>query len=167
MGRATPKFVLLSLLLALLSPAGILAQSARPDAAGCDAYAACALRVQHRLFKTNVVRGSGDEVVAQIGFRTPPLENLFARSPEAALDFALFREDHRRSAWLGFLGGVGFLGGLIAGAKGEEGWAAGLSLGGTVFSMGSGLFRTKANEHMSSAIWWHNGSLELARRPGG
>jgi hypothetical protein len=64
------------------------------------------------------------------------------------------------------LGGIGFVGGLIAGARGDDRWAAAFSVGGTVFSMGSGIFRTRANEHLSKTIWWYNASLLSAPPPG-
>lgn len=118
-----------------------------------------ALRVRYRLLGTTIVRGPADAQVARIGFGTPPLRDLFAGSEEAAASFERFSKEHARSSWTGLLGGIGFVGGMVAGARGEERWAAALSIGGTVFSMGSGVFRTRANEHLSKAIWWYNASL--------
>ena len=125
----------------------------------CDTYDSCALRIQHHVFSTRIVRGEEDMEVAQIRFRTPALQELFARSDRAAISFDDFRQDHTRSAWLGLLGGIGFVGGLVAGAYESEEWAAGLSIGGTVFSVSAGVFRTKSLEHLSKAIWCYNQSL--------
>ena len=125
----------------------------------CDAYASCALRVQYGLLNTKIVRGTESTDLARIGLGTPPLEALFARSDPSAISFDLFSADHARSSWLAVLGGIGFVGGLIAGARGDEDWAAGFSIGGTAFEVGAAIFRTKANEHLSKAIWWYNESL--------
>ena len=128
----------------------------------CTEYAACALRVKHGFFKTKIVRGADDTELADIGFRTPPVRDVFQVAPEALVAYDLFGADHRRSSWTGALGFAGFLGGMIAGAKGGDDWAAGLSVGGTVFSLISGIFRTKANEHLSGAVWHYNASLSAA-----
>jgi len=146
-------------LLILGAPTVTHGQTRTQATRGCDAYDSCALRVQHHLFSNKIVRGTDDTEVARIGFRTPALQGLFARSDRAAISFDLFREDHVRSSWLGLLGGIGFVGGLVAGARGNKDWAAGLSISGTLFSVGSGIFRTKANEHLSKAIWLYNVSL--------
>lgn len=123
------------------------------------AYDTAALRVRHGLFRTSVVRGPEDVLVTHIGFGTPPLRELFSGSAGASASFERFARDHARSSWMGLLGGIGFVGGLIAGARGDDRLAATLSIGGTVFSMGSGIFSTRAREHLSKAVWWYNASL--------
>ena len=125
----------------------------------CDAYASCSLRVQHGLLNTRIVRGAESTHLARIGLGTPPLEELFARTDASAISFDQFSADHARSSWLAVLGGIGFVGGMIARARGNEDWAAGLSIGGTVFEVGAAIFTRKAAEHLSQAIWWYNESL--------
>lgn len=159
-----PVLVCLCLALAATPNAG-QGQVVPLGASACDAYAGCALRVQHGLFSTRIVRGTDDTEMAKLGFGAPPLDDLFASSAEAAISFQRFRTAHVRSSWMGLLGGIGFVGGLVAGARGHHDWAAGLSLSGTAFSFGSGAFRTRANEHLSRAVWWHNATLADAMTP--
>lgn len=148
------------LALALFTLPSALDGQAGPAAqAVCDTYEGCALRLKYGLITTRIVRGADDAQVARLTFRPPPLEELFARSDPASASFQRFRTAHLRSSWMGLMGGIGFVGGLVAGAAGHHGWAAGLSIGGSVFSVGAGAFRTRANEHLSRAVWWHNASL--------
>jgi hypothetical protein len=154
----SPGIALLTFLV-LGAPTVTHGQTSTQAPPGCDAYDSCALRVQYRLLGTKIVRGTDDTDVARIGFGAPALQELFARSDRASISFDQFREDHLRSSWLGLLGGIGFVGGLVAGARGNEELAAGLSIGGTVFSVGSGIFVTRSREHLSKAVWWYNESL--------
>lgn len=145
---------------ALSAPSkGALAQASAPAAPATQAYDSAALRVRHGIFRTSVVRGPEDALVTHVGFGTPPLRDLFSRSEAATASFERFTRDHARSSWTGLLGGIGWVGGLIAGARGDEELAAVFSIGGTVFSMGSGIFRTRADEHLSKAVWGYNASL--------
>jgi hypothetical protein len=141
------------------TPAVIHGQTDTQTTLDCDIYDDCALRVQHNLLSSNIVRGPESTRVARIGFGTPPLENLFARSEVAAASFGLFRTDHTRASWLTVLGGVEFLAGIIAGARGNDDLAMALAIGGTVIEVVGAIFRTKANEHLSHSIWWYNQSL--------
>jgi hypothetical protein len=147
------------LLLILGCPHLIRAQDAPPSILGCDVYESCALRVQYRFFRNEVVRGPESTSVTRIGLGTPPLEELFARSDSALVSFHEFRKDHIRSSWLMVLGGLEFVGSLVAEANGKDDLAVGLSIGGIVLEVIGAVFRTKADEHMSKAIWWHNESL--------
>lgn len=128
---------------------------------GCDVYDSCALRVQHRFFSDRVVRGTEGIQVARIGFGTPPLEELFSRSDSAAVSFDQFRTDHSRSVWLTVLGGIEFIGGLVAESQGYDDLAVGLSISGIMIEVAATIFRTKANEHLSNSIWWYNRSLTV------
>ena len=128
---------------------------------GCDVYDNCALRVQHRFFSDKVVRGTESIHVARIGFGTPPLEDLFTRSDSAAVSFDQFRTDHSRSVWLTVLGGIEFIGGIVAESQGNDDLAVGLSIGGTIIEVAATIFRTRANEHLSNSIWWYNRSLTV------
>ncbi len=129
--------------------------SAQPEA-GCHVYDQCALRVQHHILSTWIVRGAEETRVARIGFRPPRLQGLFQASEPAALAFRQFRSHHARSSWLAILGGLEIVGGMVARANGKDDWALGLSIGGTVFELAAGIFRMKANEHLSTSIWWYN-----------
>ena len=59
---------------------------------------------------------------------------------------------------------MAFIGGLVAESQGNEDWAVGLSIGGTIVEVFAAIFRSKADEHLSHAIWWYNESLAS---PGG
>lgn len=159
-----PRAALLALAL-FAAPSSLHGQADPSLHAACDAYERCALRVRHGFFTTRIVRGTDDTELARLGFGAPPLDDVFSLSDEAAVSFQRFRTAHVRSSWMGLLGGIGFVGGLVAGARGHHDWAAGLSLGGSVFSLGAGAFRTRADEHLSRAVWWHNASLAGGRVP--
>jgi hypothetical protein len=147
------------LLAGLGLPTMAQAQAGAQTLLGCDVYDSCALRVRHGLLRTEIVRGTEDTPVAEIGFGTPPLEELFARSDQAALGFDRFSRDHKRASWLAVLGAAEIVGGLVARSQGEDDWAMALSISGIVIEVVGTVFRTRADEHLSTAIWWHNESL--------
>lgn len=149
------------LLGALAFPSGAYGQAGPQDILDCEVFGDCALRVRHRLFGTEIVRGTEDTPVAEIGFRAPPLGELFARSDQAALGFDRFRKNHRRASWMSVLGGLEFVGALVARSQGEDDWAMALSVSGVVIEVASRIFRTRAKEQLSSAIWWYNESLSV------
>jgi hypothetical protein len=140
-------------------PTGAHGQTANQAILGCDVFEDCALRVRYRLFRTEIVRGTESTRVARVGLGTPPLEELFSRSDRAALSFERFRKEHRRSSWLTVLGGIEIAAGLVARAQDSEDWAVALSVTGVVIELAGMLFRTRADEHLSAAIWWYNESL--------
>jgi hypothetical protein len=151
------------LLAGLGVPTVAQSQAGTQNILGCDVYDSCALRVRHRLLRTEIVRGTEDTPIAEIGFGTPPLEELFARSDQAALGFDGFRKDHKRASWMTVLGGIEIVGGLVARSQGEDDWAMALSISGIVIEVVGTVFRTRADEHLSKAIWWHNASLSEGR----
>jgi hypothetical protein len=61
------------------------------------------------------------------------------------------------------LGGIEIVGGLVARSQGEDDWAMALSISGIVIEVVGTVFRTRADEHLSKAIWWHNASLSEGR----
>ena len=75
--------LLLVLLAGLGAPTAVHGQVSKPEILDCQVFDGCALRIRHRLFGTEIVRGTQDTPIAEIGFRTPPLEELFARSQGA------------------------------------------------------------------------------------
>jgi hypothetical protein len=159
--RAALPFLGFLLLGSLAFPSLSHGQNRIQEAVDCESPEACALRVRYRLFRTEVVRGPEDLRVARIGFGAPPLEEIFSRSHEASLSFERFGKNHNRSSWLRVLGGIEIAAGLVARSLDEEDWAVGLSISGVVIEMAAMLFRTRANEHLSRAIWWYNRSLTL------
>jgi hypothetical protein len=134
-------------------------QTSNQDLRGCEVFASCALRVRYRLFRTEIVRGTESTHVARIGFGAPPLDELLSRSDRSAVSFDRFRQDHTKSSWLAVLGGLEIVGGLVARAQDNEDWAIGLSISGVVIEIAAVIFRTRANEHLSEAMWWYNESL--------
>ena len=138
-------------------------QASPRDSLDCEVFDRCALRVRHRLLRTEIVRGTDDTRVAEIGFGTPPVEELFARSDQAALGFHRFRKDHRRASWMTVLGGLELVGGLVARSQGEDDWAMALSISGVVIEVAARIFRIRADDHLSTAIWWYNESLSEGR----
>jgi hypothetical protein len=140
------------------SPAITWAQATEVDG-GYEAFDSCALRVRHGLFRTEIVRGTEGLRVAGIGWGNPPLGELFARSPRATVSFEAFRRDHIRSSWMTALGGIEIVGGLVARARDHEDWARALTIGGIVVEVAGMIFRARADEHLSDAIWWYNRSL--------
>jgi len=153
-------FLLLFVLLAGLgAPTAARGQADDPALLDCQEFDRCALRVRHRLFGTEIARGTEDMPIAELGFRAPPLGDLFARSEQAALGFQRFQKNHRRASWMSVLGGLEFVGALVARSQGEDDWAVGLSISGVAIEVVAMIFRTRADEHLSSAIWWYNASL--------
>jgi len=149
----------LVLLAGLVVPGVAHGQAGTQNILDCEVFDSCALRVRHRLFRTEIVRGTEDTPIAEIGFGTPPLRELFARSDQAAMGFDRFRKSHGRASWMSVLGGLEFLGALVARSQEEDDWAMALSLSGVVIEVASMIFRTRADEHLSRAIWWYNESL--------
>jgi hypothetical protein len=148
------------ILVALLAPpTAISGQWAPKEVPGQEVFDRSALRLRHRLFRAEVVRGSESISVARIGLGTPPLGDLFSRSDEATLSFDEFRKDHKRGSWLTVLGGLELLGSLVARSQDSEDWAMALSISGVVIEGAGMIFRTRADEHLSQAIWWYNASL--------
>jgi hypothetical protein len=153
------------LLLALLGlPAVTHGRTNAQELPVCEAYNTCALRVQYRLLGTEIVRGAENTRVARIGWGTPPLEELFARSDQATTRFDRFRTDHGRASWLAVLGGIEIIGGLVARSQGADDWALGLSISGVAVEVAARIFSTRADEHLSQAIWWYNASLAEGTR---
>jgi len=140
-------------------PGKTQAQNVNQEVPGCDAYEDCALRVQYRLFRTEIVRGMESNRVARIGLGTPPLDEILSRSRRATVSFEGYREDHRRSSWLTVLGGIEIMAGLVARAQDKEDWAVALSISGVLIEVGARIFNSRANEHLSEAVWWYNESL--------
>jgi hypothetical protein len=159
--RIAVPFMGFLLLGSLALPAATHAQAGSQEISGCSVFEDCALRVQYGFLRTEVVRGTEDIRVARIGLGTPALDELFSRSDTAALSFESFRVDHRRSSWLKVLGGVEIAAGLIARSRDNEDWARALSVSGIVLELVGMVFRTRADEHLSRAIWWYNESLTL------
>lgn len=151
------------LLAGLGVPTFALGQATPRNILDCEVFDSCALRVRHGLFRTEIVRGTEDTPIAEIGFGTPPLQELFARSDQAALGFDRFRTSHTRASWMSVLGGLEFVGALVARSQGEDDWAMGLSIGGVVIEVAAMIFRTRADEYLSKAIWWYNESLTEGR----
>jgi hypothetical protein len=149
-----------TLLLGFLALASVThGQTAAQEILGCDVFEDCALRVKYGFLRTEVVRGTENSRVARIGLGTPPLHELFSRSERAALSFERFRVDHKRSSWLTIVGGIEIAAGLVARSQDNEGLAAALSISGFVIEIAAMVFRTRADEHLSQAIWWYNESL--------
>jgi hypothetical protein len=94
---------------------------------------------------------------------TPPLEQLFSRSDGSAVSFDRFRTDHRRASWLTVLGGLELIGGLVARSRDNDDWALALSISGVFIELTGMVFRIRADEHLSQAIWWYNASLPKGR----
>lgn len=143
----------------LAFPAVTHGQAGTQEVLGCDVFEDCALRVRHRLFRTEVVRGTEDSRVARIGLGTPPLNELFSRSEPATLSFERFRVDHRRSSWLTILGGIEIAAGLIARSQKNPDWVRPVFISGVIIELAAMVFQTRADEHLSQAIWWYNESL--------
>lgn len=153
-------FCVTSIIVGILAfPAVTQGQARTQGAFDCEAFDDCALRIRHRLIRTEIVQGTESIEVARIGLRNPPLQDLFARSDRAAVSFDEFRKDHRRASWLTVLGGIEIIGALVARAQDNEDWANALSISGIVIEVAGMIFRTRADEHLSDAIWWYNRSL--------
>jgi hypothetical protein len=60
------------LLAGLGVPTVAQSQAGTQNILGCDVYDSCALRVRHRLLRTEIVRGTEDTPIAEIGFGPPP-----------------------------------------------------------------------------------------------
>jgi hypothetical protein len=138
------------------APIAAYGQAENPELVDCQVSDRCALRVRHGLFGTEIVRGTEDRPIAEIGFRATPLGELFARSDQAAHDFDRFGTNHRRASWMSVLGGVELVGALVARSQGEDDRAMALSISGVAIEVVAMIFRTRADEHLSRAIWWYN-----------
>jgi len=155
----SPSRISAFLLVLLAFPTVSHGQASPQDFLDCEVFDSCALRVRHGLIRTEIVRGAEDTPVARIGFGTPPLHELFARSDRAAVSFDQFSVDHKRTSWLRVLGGIEIVGGLVARAQENDDWAMALSISGIAIEVAAAIFSTRADEHLSRAIWWHNESL--------
>jgi yecA family protein len=60
-------------------------------------------------------------------------------------------------------GWTGALGSLVARSQDREDWATALSVSGVVIEAAGMVFSTRADEHLSQAIWWYNVSLPKGR----
>jgi hypothetical protein len=141
------------LLLQFVCSTAALAQTATP----CS-YDACALRLRHTFWKTQIVQGQKDSPVASVGL-FPPAVPLFAeRSDSAARYYASFRRRATSSAVLGLAGLAAITVGLLVEGDDHD---AGLVLviGGGLLGTVGGILRTGAQERLSRAVWWYNRSL--------
>ncbi len=132
--------------------------SAMAQAADCT-YETCALRVKHRFFSQEIVRGAEEAKVATLGIIAPRIALLAERSDSAQVYYHSFRSAHNTRLWLALGAAASLAGSFVASQNDEDGIAIGLLAVGVGFTTGGAILSVKSRDHLSAAIWWYNREL--------
>jgi hypothetical protein len=148
--------VLPSLLLACaaVQPATVRAQVA-PDTA-CS-YSRCALRVEHRLLSTRLVRGTSGESVSRLGWFGRGVDVLLAGPDSAAYHARQYRSRRTTSDALSFASAALA---LVAVWTTDDFVESGpLLLVGVTLELIALPFWLGARRSLDRSVWWYNGAL--------
>ena len=148
-------------LFAAASAASLSLRLATAQAPECT-YDTCALRLQHKAFSRDVVRGASATRIARLGWFAPRIDPLASAADSARQHYAAFRTRYDRSAAFGLASFV-----LVAAStivyvtnhRENDGVSAGLLIASLPFALASSLTRVKADDDLQQAIWFYNRAL--------
>jgi hypothetical protein len=144
------------LLLGCVSPTSLTAQV--PETCSYDA---CALRLRHTFFKTQLVQGNEARPVASLGLFAPRVSLFAERSDTAGRYYASFRRRATSGTLLGLAGLVLTTLGLVE-YDSDHDTGLVLVIGGGLLGIVGGIQVNRAREQLSQAVWWYNRTLTTA-----